>query len=49
MMTPTRSHIKNPGHIGGENFDWGFLLLIPQVPLAQFPEALFPILIDLPY
>jgi hypothetical protein len=39
-MTPTRSQIKTPGHMGGENFERGFLLFIPQVPLPQFLELL---------
>ncbi|MDQ1002858.1 hypothetical protein QFZ28_003258 [Neobacillus niacini] len=32
--------MKTPGHMGGENFERGFLLFIPQVPLPQFLELL---------
>jgi len=35
--------MKTPGHIGGENFERGFLLLIPQVLLPQFLGFLFSI------
>ena len=38
--------MKTPGHIGGENFERGFLLLIPQEPLPQFLWLLFIIFIS---